>query len=256
MHSVKKPNKNEQVIEATLGTTYTTLLAITSPHQDPKPPPCSAVVWLGAHLTLPSALHHFRTQRPHRIAVWSKHCLILLNTLKFIPVLPWLGLETHYLCSYDVGHWELLLVMLAMEEWRHWSEGAGNHFWSGAAIKLWNTFMGPKEWIPDTSGGSYSLPSSTSPRPTALRLTTASLMPGCLRQGTTLRMQPPFSPELCGWLGWRPGVSRMTFRVRSLIPIYQQMAALLWLALRPRPATFPSPTVGALFHAEWSFWGV
>lgn len=145
-------------------------------------------------------------------------------------MLPWLGMETHYLCSYDVGNWELLAVMLAMEEWRHWSEGAGNQ---------WNTFMGPKEWIPDTSGGCYSLPSSTS-----------------LRQGTTLGMQPPFSPELCGWLGWRPGVSRMTFRVRSLIPIYQQMAALLWLALRPRPAPFPSPTVGALFHAEWSFWGV
>lgn len=158
--------------------------------------------------------------------------------------------------AIDVGNWELLAVMLAMEEWRHWSEGAGNHFWSGAAIKLRNTFMGPGQKSGFQTSGSYSLPSSTSRRPTALRLTTASLMPGGLRQGATLGMQPPFSPELCGWLGWRPGMSRMTFRVRSLIPIDQQTAALLWLALRPRPAPFPSPTAGALFHAEWSFWGV
>lgn len=31
-------------------------------------------------------------------------------------------------CNYDIGDWELLAIKLALEEWRHWLEGAAQPF--------------------------------------------------------------------------------------------------------------------------------
>lgn len=45
--------------------------------------------------------------------------------------------------SYDVGNKEVLTVKLALEEWRHWLEGAKNHLWCGQIIRTWPTFKQP-----------------------------------------------------------------------------------------------------------------
>jgi hypothetical protein len=70
--------------------------------------------------------------------------------------------------NYDVGNREPKAVNMALEEWRHWLQGAEQPFlvWTNQT-KTWRISVRPSASTPGKPGGSSCLPDSTSPFPTA-----------------------------------------------------------------------------------------
>lgn len=48
--------------------------------------------------------------------------------------------------NYDVGNPELLAVVLAFQEWRHWLESQQNHCWSRRTT-TWPIYEGPDVFL-------------------------------------------------------------------------------------------------------------
>lgn len=55
--------------------------------------------------------------------------------------------------NYDVGNRELLAVKMALEEWRHWLEGAEQPFLVWTDHKTWNISVQPSTSTPGRPGG-------------------------------------------------------------------------------------------------------
>lgn len=63
--------------------------------------------------------------------------------------------------NYDVGDRELLTVKLALEEWRHFFEGAEHPFIIWTITKISLTFTQPRDLTLVMFAGHYSLPDLT-----------------------------------------------------------------------------------------------
>ncbi|KAK3518635.1 hypothetical protein QTP70_006078 [Hemibagrus guttatus] len=99
--------------------------------------------------------------------------------------------------NYDIGNRELLAVKLALEEWRHWLEGAKHPFTVLTDHKNLEYLRAAKRLNPARPAGPSSSRGSSSPSHTAQGQRTSRPMPcpGSMAQTSPAMIQNPFSPR-------------------------------------------------------------